>query len=152
MKKYLIPNEGTFYKANLHMHTTVSDGVMTPLETKEAYMREGYSIVAFSDHEVLTPHTDLTDENFLAITSTEISINSSSEVPFSFIKCYHLNLFSKNPVKDFFSTFCEEYICLEQSKKYITEEQKQYKNNRLYTTEYVNWVIQKAKEEGFTTV
>lgn len=149
MKKYLIPNEGKFYKANLHMHTTVSDGVMTPLETKEAYMREGYSIVAFSDHEVLVPHAELTDENFLAINSTEISVNLTVDVPFSFIKCYHLNLFSKNPTKDFFNTFCEEYVGLEQSKKYVTEEQKHYKNTRLYTIEYVNSVIKKAKEEGF---
>lgn len=39
MKKYLIPNEGKFYKANLHMHTTVSDGKMTPEEVKEEYMK-----------------------------------------------------------------------------------------------------------------
>ena len=37
MKKYLIKEEGNFYKANLHMHTTVSDGKMTPLEVKEKY-------------------------------------------------------------------------------------------------------------------
>ena len=32
MKQYLIPEGGRFYKANLHMHTTVSDGNMTPEE------------------------------------------------------------------------------------------------------------------------
>ena len=35
MKKYLLPKEGKFYKANLHMHTTISDGNMGVLETKE---------------------------------------------------------------------------------------------------------------------
>ena len=38
MKKYLLPKEGKFYKANLHMHTTISDGAMTPEETKEAFL------------------------------------------------------------------------------------------------------------------
>ena len=34
MKKYLLPETGQFYKANLHCHTTVSDGRMTPEEVK----------------------------------------------------------------------------------------------------------------------
>ena len=34
MKKYLLPENGKFYKANLHMHTNVSDGQMSPEETK----------------------------------------------------------------------------------------------------------------------
>lgn len=35
---YLLPKEGTFYKANLHCHTVVSDGDLTPEQVKEAYM------------------------------------------------------------------------------------------------------------------
>ena len=34
MKKYLLPKDGTFYKANLHCHTTLSDGHLTPEEIK----------------------------------------------------------------------------------------------------------------------
>ena len=34
MKKYLLPESGNFYKANLHCHTKVSDGAMTPEEVK----------------------------------------------------------------------------------------------------------------------
>ena len=37
MKKYLLPRTGKFYKANLHCHSTVSDGKLTPAELKEAY-------------------------------------------------------------------------------------------------------------------
>ena len=37
MKKYLLPKDGTFYKANLHCHTTLSDGHLTPEEVKEIY-------------------------------------------------------------------------------------------------------------------
>ena len=38
MRKYLIPEKGNFYKANLHMHTNISDGNMTPLEVKHAFI------------------------------------------------------------------------------------------------------------------
>ena len=30
MRKYLLPENGNFYKANLHCHTTVTDGELTP--------------------------------------------------------------------------------------------------------------------------
>ena len=96
MEKYLLPKEGKFYKANLHMHTTISDGRMTLEETKREFMKHGYSIVAFTDHEVMVPHIDLSDENFLAITSTEISLNIEFKAPFEYLKCYHLNLYSMN--------------------------------------------------------
>ena len=52
MKHYLIPDSGRFYKANLHCHTTVSDGMKTPAEIKALYQANGYSIVAFTDHDV----------------------------------------------------------------------------------------------------
>ncbi len=60
MKKYLLPENGSFYKANLHCHSTVSDAKLTPEEIKKAYMEHGYSIVAYTDHDVLVPHNDLT--------------------------------------------------------------------------------------------
>jgi len=44
MKKYLLPESGNFYKANLHCHSTFSDGKHTPEEIKKAYMDKGYSI------------------------------------------------------------------------------------------------------------
>ena len=90
MKKYLLPKEGKFYKANLHMHTTISDGRMTLEETKREFMKHGYSIVAFTDHEIMVPHKELTDDNFLAITSTEIIVNLENHNDFGYIKTYHL--------------------------------------------------------------
>ena len=35
MKQYLLPEKGQFYKANLHRHTVVSDGTLTPEEVKQ---------------------------------------------------------------------------------------------------------------------
>ncbi len=83
MKKYLIPHEGQFYKANLHCHTTISDGGMTPQEVKDYYKERGYSVVAYTDHCIMLPHHDLTDESFLALTGYENEqlINQKEPVP-----------------------------------------------------------------------
>ena len=37
MRFYLLPEEGIFYKANLHAHSPVSDGKNTPAELKKLY-------------------------------------------------------------------------------------------------------------------
>ena len=64
--RVLLPENG-FYKANLHSHTTVSDGALTPEEAKKAYQAEGYSIVAFTDHRQYCKHEELDDDRFLSI-------------------------------------------------------------------------------------
>ena len=40
-KIYLLPNTPK-YKANLHCHTTFSDGAFTPEKIKEIYKAHGY--------------------------------------------------------------------------------------------------------------
>ena len=55
MNKYLLGGKGQFYKANLHCHTDLSDGFLTPEEVKALYKAHGYSIVAFTDHDILIP-------------------------------------------------------------------------------------------------
>ena len=37
-------------KVNLHMHTTLSDGVKTPQEAAEIYKKAGYDVIAVTDH------------------------------------------------------------------------------------------------------
>ena len=73
MKKYFLPKNGNFYKANLHCHTNISDGKLTPEEVKKAYKDNGYSVVAYTDHEVYITHNDLTDDEFLALNGMEIA-------------------------------------------------------------------------------
>ena len=53
MKIHLLPEKGNVYKANLHTHSTVSDGKYTPAELKEIYKSSVYQILAISDHELL---------------------------------------------------------------------------------------------------
>ena len=81
MKKYLLPENGNFYKANLHCHTTLSDGRLTPEEIKELYKSQGYSIVAYTDHNILIPHNDLSDDAFLALNGLEMDTNEHEVIP-----------------------------------------------------------------------
>ena len=56
MRHDLLPREGKFYKANLHSHSVISDGRLTPEEMRDFYREHGYSVLAitrFSDHQRL---------------------------------------------------------------------------------------------------
>ena len=90
MRKYLLPEGGNFYKANLHCHSTFSDGKKTPEEIKEIYQNLGYSIVAYTDHDILIPHQELTDENFLALNGFEMEINETRLSEHHIIKTCHI--------------------------------------------------------------
>ena len=71
MRNYLLPEKGSFFKANLHSHTTISDGALSPEEMKELYKSNGYAVLAYTDHDLFLPHHDLTDEAFLALAGFE---------------------------------------------------------------------------------
>ena len=90
MKKHLFQSK-TAYKANLHCHTTISDGMYTPEEIKKLYAAKGYSIVAFTDHRNLVAHQHLNDENFLAINGCEMDINQTGK-DWQATSTYHINL------------------------------------------------------------
>ena len=79
MKKFLISENGNFYKANLHCHSTLSDARMTPEEIKAHYMEHGYSIVAYTDHDIFLTHPELCDENFLALNGFEVEITEEGK-------------------------------------------------------------------------
>lgn len=110
-KKELFPGEGRFYKANLHCHTVVSDGRFTPEEIKKAYSSRGYDIVAYSDHNVLVSHQDLTDDAFLALNAVEIDFSQPPHKapPGCDVKVYHLNFFAKDPADLSFPAFDRVY-------------------------------------------
>jgi len=108
MKKYLLPESGTFYKANLHCHTVCSDGRYTPEQIKQKYLAEGYAVVAFSDHNRILPHPELRSDDFLPLTAIEIDFNAPTE-PWSHASVYHLNYFSPDPDRDTFVPFERVY-------------------------------------------
>ena len=90
MKRYLLPETGAFYKANLHCHSTLSDGSLSPEEIKKIYMEQGYSIVAYTDHDILIPHPELKEENFLPLNGIEMEVNEEKDADFSLIKTCHM--------------------------------------------------------------
>ena len=98
MKKHLLPEGGKFYKANLHSHSTVSDGVKTPEELKEMYKAHGYSVFAYTDHDNFVTHNDLTDDEFLVINGHEASCVEDIEDPeYAWRKVCHLCLLAPTP-------------------------------------------------------
>ena len=146
MRTYLLPEKGTFYKANLHCHTTVSDGKWTPEQVKENYRARGYSIVAYTDHSVFVTHNELCDTSFLPLNGYEISFRESSD---SFLKqkC-HICLISLDPNKKTHKYVCdgaylkknETVVCLDADKEYITDD---------YSGDYISNVIKKAANDNF---
>ena len=148
MKKYFIPADGNFYKANLHTHTTVSDGKLTPLEAKERFKSLGYSIVAYTDHELMIPHPELCDGEFLAITGYELSVNSTIPAPFT--KTYHLNYYSPDINRAASRTMAVTSIWgKEHMQALITDEIRALSTEkRVYSKEFVQSLIDTAAAEG----
>ena len=150
MKQYLLPETGNFYKANMHTHTVCSDGIYTPEEIKEHYKSHGYSVVAYTDHDVMIDHSDLNDENFLAITSYEIETNSVSiGNSFTATHCYHLNFYA--PVSNQTDYVCPNpSYCFKNAPKYAAQ-QDYYKGDyiRRYSVEGQNEMIAEARAKGY---
>ena len=91
----ILPKSLNKYKVNLHTHSTVSDGRLTPEELKELYKSRGYSAIAYTDHRNCVPHIELTDDTFVALTGTELDFTSFCEA--GWIDCVHINALSKDP-------------------------------------------------------
>ena len=152
MKKYLLPEGGKFYKANLHCHTNISDGKWSPEEVKKNYMEKGYSVIAYTDHQVMVPHHDLTDENFLALTGLEYNINEYDVYPAKNGKTCHLCAIALDPEKEIQPCWHrEKYISghTEHSKHLAKFDESKPDWEREYTHECVNEIIAECIKEGF---
>ena len=75
MKDYQgFKNNGNWYKGNLHSHTTVSDGKMTPEQSVEVYKEHGYNFLALSEHDIYTDYRkQYNTDNFIMISAIEAS-------------------------------------------------------------------------------
>lgn len=152
MKQFLFPEGAKFYKANLHAHTSVSDGKLTPAELKEAYKAKGYHAVAFTDHEALIGHADLCDEGFIALHGYETAIkevNGVSTLKNQTLKVHHIIFIKKK--QDDLTQFCfyPENFTPGNCKAQIpfiryTGERCTYS----YDVSFVNHLIREAHENG----
>lgn len=150
MKKSLIGEKGNFYKACMHVHTTLSDGKHSPEEIKELYKAKGYSIVAYTDHEYFYNHSDLTDGEFLAINGYEMGTEDDEGEPRPFVlqKSAHFNFYAKRADMD--AQVCYDprragyYAGKREGVKHIGDI-----HLRTHTSEDMNYCIREGNENGF---
>lgn len=150
MKKYLLPQKNC-YKANLHCHSTVSDGDYTPEELKKLYKDNGYSILAYTDHEILVPHTELSDEHFLALTGYEVQIYGDMELPKCMRRVSHINFYSKNENRRKMPFFNLADVMRLDKQPDIRKAVYDGDGNdhKEYSAKGINALIEKAKSAGF---
>lgn len=84
IKRSAFSREGKWFKGNVHAHTTVSDGRVTPQQQAADYLDAGYDFLALTDHNVMLTHTQLSREKFLMLPGWE------RDIPYGTTKCIHL--------------------------------------------------------------
>ena len=152
MRKYLLPENGNFYKANLHCHSNYSDGRKTPEEIKEIYQKLGYSIVAYTDHDILVPHPELTDDKFLALNGFEAEIDEPERNAFGYRKCCHICFVALDPEN--VTQPCwnrERYVWgnAVSHKPEVTIDENEPDYIRRYGSEGITDLMTKCREKGF---
>lgn len=153
MKKHLLPEGGSWYKANLHCHSTFSDGNLTPEELKEAYVNEGYAIIAYTDHNIMLNHSHLNDENFLALVGYELDVNEPADgKPTGTFKVCHFCAIAINPenarqVCHHRSKYCYGNVKKNRHLIKIDDDVPDYE--RVYSAEGVNDMMKRARDAGF---
>ncbi len=152
MKKYLLPPGGQFYKANLHCHSTLSDGHLTPEELKAEYKSRGYSVLAYTDHDIMLPHHDLADETFLPLTGYEMEVNEEKDAPFSDLRTCHMCLIALEPDRKQQVCWHREDYLFANAVKYrenVCFDESQPDYVRHYTPEGISDMMKRGRENGF---
>lgn len=153
MRKYLLPEKGTFYKANLHCHSVISDGRLTPEEIKRFYMEHGYSIVAYTDHDIMIDHSELAEEGFLPMRGYEIEVGDHQHCDYGrYGQTCHICFVALDPS-------VEQQVCWHRS-KYLFANAVNYRSQakfdeslpdyeRDYSAGRINDMIKKGRDAGF---
>ncbi len=148
MKKILLPEENEnlkYYKANLHCHSTLSDGTKTPEQLKNDYKTHGYSVLAITDHEVFIPHSALGDEDFLMLNGYEIEASGTGG------KTCHLCFVALSPDNTQEVCFSKPYLWgnAKENAKLVNINKKESLLFRKYTAHGINKLIKTGKKYGF---
>jgi len=153
MKQFLLPENGKFYRANLHCHTVISDGKKTPEEIKEIYKSHGYSVVAYTDHNVQVAHPELRDPDFLPLNGVEYNINN-----FGYpgknreVKTCHLCFIATREDIKYAVCYTDSYVKHGAARDYIdvsmrNPDEPDYP--RIYSPECINDMIKKGRKAGY---
>lgn len=150
MKKILLDENLNFYRANLHCHSTISDGKKTPEELKEFYRSRGYSAIAYTDHNVFIPHNDLTDDSFVALNGIEYDFN---EGPWTLnVKVCHLCMIAKDQSERTDPFFRAGSYRSEKLKPWLDRtdnDMTQPDTKRIYSGEFISEFMRSAHSKGF---
>ena len=152
MKKYLLPENGQFYKANLHCHTNVSDGRLSPAEMKEEYKKRGYSVIAYTDHNVLVPHPELTDEEFVALHGVEYDLTEEAKNGEGFhqLKTCHICLVGTDPDYTVQPCFRDSWLYQHLPDKSVVQRDESIPPYEFqYNADYINDMIKTSREKGY---
>ena len=66
-------SEGQWFKGNLHLHTTGSDGKLSPQEVITSYAAHGYDFLSITDHRQVTPTDGLDHKGMLMLPGIELN-------------------------------------------------------------------------------
>ncbi len=69
---------GSWFKGNLHTHTTQSDGAFSPAENIAWHEQNGYDFVSITDHNRLTDPREFCDPSLLTLLGTELSLGRTT--------------------------------------------------------------------------
>jgi len=155
MRKYLLPKEGTFYKANLHTHTIFSDGAQNPETVKKVYRELGYSVVAYTDHDMFLDFSHLTDDTFLALNGIEFSSTLQAEdIPQKRKKMCHFTAIAKDK-NNLIQPCYHRTKYPDTSNKYKTKvkyDETLPDFEREYSAECINKMMKTCKDSGFFVI
>ncbi len=149
--KVLLDKNKPYFKASLHCHSTFSDGTVSVEEQKKLFKENGYSVVAFSDHEHLVDNSYLDDDEFLTVTSCEVAIKEFPELSTlkkTDMRVTHLNFYARdqhNVITPCYSKRYDHFITNEVKDKIAYEGEYE----RVYSPSGINEMIRTAKEKGF---
>ena len=149
-RRALLSENGNWYKANLHCHSNISDGHYTPLEVRDLYRNRGYSVLALTDHEILVPHNDLNEKDFLMLTSYESQIWGDLDLPAPMRRISHLNFYSKDPEQRKMPFFNRKDV--EMFDPYVDFSKAEFFGEQIekeYSVEGLNHLIELGHEHGF---
>lgn len=72
---HIVKNGDRWYKGNLHTHTNLSDGKLSPEETKAYYSAAGYDFIALTDHWKFGEGSEKDPSGLLVLSGAEYNFN-----------------------------------------------------------------------------
>ncbi len=146
--RHLLPQVQQYFKANLHAHSNLSDGFLSPQELKDAYKAKGYSILCITDHDVVVDHSPMNEADFLLLTGAEYDISEEGKLTrhnSRHIKTYHINCIARCP-----NLLWQPFANAQYREEILPYLEKAEVENmpRVYDVEAINAIIARANEKG----